>query len=73
MPTVLTIVHFFDNVTSKFSAFVEFLCQTVYALKIKFFCMSFQPWFHYSLQRSIVWIEDTTTMKLQISKQITGS
>jgi len=30
---------FFNKVSAKFNAFVEFLCQTVYALKIKFFCI----------------------------------
>jgi len=63
---------FFNKVTAKFNAFVEFFCQTVYALIIKFFCMSFQPCFHYSLQRIIVRIEDTTKTRLQISKQIHG-
>jgi len=66
---------FFNIVTAKFNAFAKFLCQTVYALKIKFFCMSLQPWFHCNLQKIIVWIEETTKMRLQISKQIivTGS
>jgi len=61
---------FINILTAKVNAFVEFFCLTVYALKIKFFCLSFPPCFHYRLKSIIVWIADITKMRLQIWKQI---
>ena len=59
---------FFYLVTTKVNAFGHISAKLFMLLKL--LCPFFHPGFHRSLERFVVWIANTTKMRIQILKQI---
>jgi len=53
-------------VLAELNRFVALFFRTIYAIKMKLLCLSFQPGSLHSLESFIVWTADTTKMRFQI-------